>query len=622
MRFRSLQTRFLLAGGFLVLITVAGGAWSVVTLARLSTEVGETFRQSQETIDLTASLADMLEREDDALLLALSGKIRNARSGVAQQRQDFDESYARLVARLSNTEELDAARALREHADSYRVVGDALLRQAAQPAAREIYHNQVNPALRRAVADCARIRELNFQEMQQVGVEARNAARRATGIVAGIALIALGLSTLTMVRLAQVILRPIRELMHSVEAIRRDDFKHRVRVESEDELGQLAVGFNRMAESLGDYRESSLGELLLAKATSEATLAALPDAVIVVDPDCQIVSKNPLALSVLKAIDGDRAERLQDLPLPAAVLREVNETLREGHARGHRPDLSQALSVSLDGRESKMLITVVPIPDFLPRRAGAAIVLADVTEFARLDELRGEVVAIASHELKTPLTSLQMNLLLLREKADNLTARQKEILTVAIRGGEELGATIEELLDLTRIESGQLRLAQERVDVAAVVEQTTRDLGPRYDDATVKLRVIKEVANAIVRGDPARLRLVFVNLLTNALKYTPAGGEVVVRLASMQNAVAGGRPRLQITVTDTGPGVPPELRERIFEKFFRVEDERVDGLKGVRGTGIGLYLCREIIEAHGGTILCTTGKDGHGTQIAIGLDLE
>ena len=126
------------------------------------------------------------------------------------------------------------------------------------------------------------------------------------GIVAGIALIALGLSTLVMVRLAQGILRPIRELMRSVEAIRRDDFKSRVSVDSEDELGQLAQGFNRMAETLGEYRESSLGELLLAKSTLEATMAALPDAVIVVDPDGQIVSKNPLAASVLNAIGGRR----------------------------------------------------------------------------------------------------------------------------------------------------------------------------------------------------------------------------------------------------------------------------------------------------------------------------
>src|SRR6266849_6282374 len=108
MRFRSLQTRFLLAGSLLVLTTVAGGAWSVAMYARLSAVVGETLRESQETIDLTARLADALEHEDDALLLALTGKVRNARSEVAQQRQDFDDSYDRLLRRLRDPEEQNA----------------------------------------------------------------------------------------------------------------------------------------------------------------------------------------------------------------------------------------------------------------------------------------------------------------------------------------------------------------------------------------------------------------------------------------------------------------------------------------------------------------------------------
>jgi two-component system, NtrC family, sensor histidine kinase KinB len=751
MKFRSLQTRFLVAGCLLVIATVAGGVWSVFMLARLSTVVGDTLRESQETIDLTASLSDTLEREDDALLLALSGKVRNARSEVAQQRQDFDKSYgrllillteaderqagqalrehvdayrlagdallasagklstareyqeiidlsaklgnalereddalllaltgkvqdarsevsqqrqdfdqayARLLSRLSDLKQKEAAQALREHANAYRAAGDALLAGAEKPSTRELYHQQVNPALRnavgdcarirelnfqsmqqvgvanefyhqqvnpalrRAVGDCARIRELNFQSMQQVGVEARNETKRSMAIVGGIALVALGLTTLVMVRLAQGILRPVYELTRSVEAIRRDDFKCRVGVDSEDELGQLAQGFNRMAETLGDYRESSLGELLLAKATLEATLAALPDAVIVVDPDEQIVSKNPLAVQVLQAMGGKEAARVEDLPLSSTVLREVKETLRQGRASGVRPDLGQALSVSLNGRPRKMLVTVVPIPEYLPRRAGAAIVLADVTEFARLDELRGEVVAVASHELKTPLTSLQMNLLMLQEKADNLTARQREILTAAVAGGEELAATIDELLDLTRIEAGQLQLAKQRVDLDALVEQVSRTFRPRYQDAEVALRVVREAPTAIVQGDPARLRIVLVNLLTNALKYTPRGGEVTLRLASRQNAGAGSKSRLQITVTDTGPGIPPELREHVFEKFYRVEDHRPDGPKGVRGTGIGLYLCREIIEAHGGSITCETGENERGTRIALTLELE
>ncbi|HEV3117289.1 MAG TPA: HAMP domain-containing protein, partial [Gemmataceae bacterium] len=503
-----------MAGSLLVLITVAGGAWSVVMFARLSTVVGETLRETQRTIDLTARLADALEREDDALLLVLTGKLRNARSELAQQRQDFDEAYARLLPRLSDPEEQEAGRALRAHADAYHAAGDKLLTSAGKPGtlresqetidltarladtlereddalllalsgkpkgaqaevarqrrdfdeayarllpglsdaeeqaaakalhthvdgyrrsgdvllkdatqanarelyhaqvnpalrkavadcgrireltfrgiqnvgrARDFYHEEVNPALRKAVADCARIRELNFNTMQQIGVDASIETRRSTLIVAGIALVALGLSTLVMVLLAQRIVRPVRELTRSVDAIRRDDFKTRVHVDTNDELGELAQGFNRMAETLGEYRESSLGELLLAKSTLEATMAALPDAVIVVDPDGLIVAKNPLAEKILKAIGDRKTERFEDLPLATGILKDVRETLRTGHAGAVRPDLNQALPVTVDGRPLKMLASVVPIPQYLPRRAGAAIVLADVTDFARLD---------------------------------------------------------------------------------------------------------------------------------------------------------------------------------------------------------------------------------------------
>jgi NtrC-family two-component system sensor histidine kinase KinB len=751
MQFRSLQSRFLVAGCLLVLITVAGGVWSVFLFARMSAAVGETLQESQETIDLTTSLSDTLEREDDALLLALSGKMRNARSEVVQQRQDFDNSYRRLTTLLTESDERNAGKALREHVDEYRAAGDALLAKAAKlptlresqeiielsakvgnalereddallpaltgkvkdartevaeqrkefdstydrlltrlsapeqqqaglvlresadayrtavdnllagaekPGARdlyykrvnpalrnavadcarirelnfqamqqvgianEFYHQQVNPALRKAVADCAGIRELNFRSMQQVGVEARNETKRSMVLVGGIALVALGLTTLVMVRLAQGIIRPVHELTHSVDAIRRDDFKARVTVDSEDELGQLGQGFNRMAETLGDYRESSLGELLLAKSTLEATLAALPDAVIVVDPDGLIVSKNPLAVQILKAAGGKETDHFEKLPLPTAVLSDVRAVLHDGRARGGKPDLSRALSVNLDSRPLKMLVTVVPIREFLPRRAGAAIVLADVTDFARLDELRSEVVAVASHELKTPLTALQMNLLLLREKPDNLTERQQEILAAAVRGGEELGAVIDELLDLTRIEAGQLKLAQQRVDVGGVIEHSVRTMRSRFESAEVALRVVNDAPNASVRGDAARLGIVFINLLTNALKYTPRRGEVTIRSASMQNAGVAGGSKLRITVTDTGPGIPPDLRERVFEKFYRVEDDLPDGPKGVRGTGIGLYLCREIIEAHGGTISCEPGDGGLGTRIAITLNQQ
>jgi NtrC-family two-component system sensor histidine kinase KinB len=620
MKRQSLRKRFLLAGAFLIAAALGCGAWSVFTFARLSATAGQTLANSQQRIDLIASLASILEREDDALLLCLAGEPKRALDELAHERRHFEETFADLQTLLDTPEEHQAADDLRRHADTYRNRSDALLAETGRTNGREAYHERVNPALREAVGDCGRLRELSFRTMQQAALQARNQAAHASGIVALLTLTGLACSILVAIRLARAILGPVRELTRGVEAIRQDDFAHRVRVDTADELGQLAEGFNRMAQTLSDYRQSSLGELLLAKRTLESTLAALPDAVIVVDPAGQIASRNALANQVLKALGAEEATRLESLPFPAGVMRAVEEFLR-----GNRPplqtDFRPTLEVSLDGRPLRMLVMVSPIPEYQPRRLGAVIVLADVTDFARLDELRGELIAVASHELKTPLTSLRMNLLLLQERASNLSARQQEILTAAVEGGEQLANTIDELLDLTRIEAGQLRLQHQHVDLNTVVEQVARTLRPRFDDANVALRIRHHAPQAGVHGDAARLRIVFLNLLDNALKYSPPGREVVLQLVSDARAAADGQPCVSITVTDSGPGIPAEFRERVFEKFFRVEHHTAERSTGVRGVGIGLYLCRQIIEAHGGVIRCEAGDTGGGTRIIIQLEL-
>jgi NtrC-family two-component system sensor histidine kinase KinB len=291
----------------------------------------------------------------------------------------------------------------------------------------------------------------------------------------------------------------------------------------------------------------------------------------------------------------------------------VQDTLRGGQPAA-RGDLSQALTVMLGRRTVRLLLTVAPVPNFDGNRCGAIIVLADVTDLARLDELRSELVAVASHELRTPLTTLQMNLLLLEEGAASLDNRQRDLLRAAALGAEELAGTIEELLDMTRIEAGQLRLSRSRFALRDVVEQTVRGLRPRFDDAEIGLGVIDDAAGAVILGDASRLRIVFVNLLSNALKYTPSGGEVTVRLAP--GPTEADIVTLKVAVTDTGPGIPAEFRERVFERFFRVEHEQPAAGEGIRGAGIGLFLCRQIVEAHGGRIWCEPGEHG-GTTIAF-----
>jgi len=624
MRFRRLQTRFILAGSLLAFISVGIGFWSAWTFARLGRVVDQTLRDSQTMIDLAAALADSLEREDDALLLALSGGTTTAADSLLEERRRGDGSLGRLRSRLIDfgDDGHTTLSDLRSAMDDYRAAGSALVQDAGRPEALERYHERVNPLLRRAVHACGAIREREFAAMRLAGVRARDQAHSATRIVIGASLAALSLASIVAAWLARSVVRPVGILSSSVEALRLGDFEHRVAMASEDELGRLAAGFNRMAETLSEYRRSSLGELLAAKTTLESTLDALPDAVFVIAPDGSFAALNPPARAILGAKRLADARRVGDLPLAPEHRQAVEAALSGRVVLPSRADFAHVIQARLDGQPRKFLLTAVPIPEFSPQRTGAVVVLDDVTEFALLDELRSELVAVASHELKTPLTTVRMNIMLLGETSESLTQRQRAMLSVAMQGCEELGSTIDELLDVTRIEAGQLRLDLGTVDLNDIVDSALRVLRTRFDDAEVRLEVRGAPRPTTVFGDALRLRTVLTNLLSNALKYSPRGATVVVKVVSRQSAGDGHSDTPYIAVTDAGPGIPEAFRERVFEKFFRVEHHLDGAPKGIRGTGIGLYLCREIIRAHGGSIWCEPAEGGRGTTFAISLPAD
>jgi two-component system, NtrC family, sensor histidine kinase KinB len=264
---------------------------------------------------------------------------------------------------------------------------------------------------------------------------------------------------------------------------------------------------------------------------------------------------------------------------------------------------------------------VIPVPHFVEQGHGAVLMLYDVTAFAQLDELRMELIAVASHELKTPLTPLRMNLLMLREEWSGLDARPRLLLDSALSAVDELRKTIDELLDLTRVDAGQLRLSTERLDLCRLADEAVQQFASRFEEFGVRLEIHKDVRSAFCQGDAARLLLVLNNVLANALKYSPTGG-VVRMTVSRQNAGSGDGAVLHLAVTDAGPGIPAEFREHVFEKFFRVEHHRRVDAKDRKGTGIGLYLCQHSITAHGGHIWCDAGEHGVGTRIAVILPGE
>lgn len=611
-----LRARFLLACGLLVLTTVTASLWTLRTLSQLGGVVGTAVRDTDEATAATAALASALEREDDALLLALA-----ADSGAGQAldaaRRAVDERLARLATVLGDPSEQALATRLRSAIAAYRAAASRLAETSRSADALLRYHREANPLLRAAVAFTAQIRDQHFEQVQQVAKLARDEALRARRIVFAITGIALVISVLVALHLARVVIAPLRQLMREATAIRGGDFEARIPVRSRDELGQVSQAFNEMAADLAELRRSNVGEVLRAKAALEATIEALPDAVVLVDPDGRVQSLNGSARRLVagggspETIDALGLEGLSDAAVAAAVA-----------AAGAEPLLTElrgALRATVDGSPRRLLPRVIPLPGFAGGRSGALVLLSDVTDLVRLDEMRAELIAVASHELRTPLTTLRMTLLMLQESAAALTPRQRELVGASLGGIDQLSEIVDEFLDLTRIEAGALRLSREALDAAALVDACVRRAAPRAREAGLDVRLSLDARLPAITADRTRLRVVVDNMLSNALKYTPAGGQVDVEIGAVRDDDRRPPSRVWIAVADSGPGVPPEFRRRVFEKFFRVEHHQPASQAGTRGTGVGLYLCHQIVALHGGTIRCEANPRGRGARFVVEL---
>lgn len=607
-----LRARFMVVSAAFVLTTAAAAVWTLFVLSRLATATSTMARDSEDTTGATSALTSAIEREDDAVLVVLGGPGSD-RAPLGRARAHTDAAQRRLRGLLANPEERRLADDIDVALAAYRSAGDDMIAQGA-PGPLDGYHRQVNPELRVVVGAVGRVRDRHFAEARAAAALARTEVAKTRRVVAAIAAVSLLFALAVALRMSQLVVAPLRELAGGARRIQEGHFETRIDVPPGDEVAQVAAAFNEMASRLEEFRRSNITEVLKAKSALDAMMSALPDALLLVDASGVVVSSNPAAETLFQRAGRSTprtVDELVDFGLPRARILDALAGVTSGEAVG----LSGAITVRLGDQLRQLSSRMVPAARREEERAGIIVVLSDVTELARLDEMRAELIAVASHELRTPVTTLRMSLLMLREEGGSFRPRAKELIETAIGGVEQLGETVDELLDVTRIEAGRLKLQLDLVDLAELVREATERARPHAEELGVTMTV-EARATRSARADRGRLRIVLDNLLSNALKYTPTGGRVAVALSATASAE-----RVELEVTDTGPGIPEEFRQRVFEKFFRVEHHHLAREESPRGTGIGLYLCKEIVEMHGGAIECTAGPNGAGTRVALWLPL-
>ncbi|HWA10385.1 MAG TPA: ATP-binding protein [Opitutaceae bacterium] len=397
-------------------------------------------------------------------------------------------------------------------------------------------------------------------------------------------------------RLASSLLEPIKALTDSAMALGQGELEREVPVTSRDEIGQLAKAFNTMAGHLRAYREATLAKVLRTQRTMEATLTSAPDPVFVISRDGTHTVRNPAAEQLVQAYGFDQG-------FPSALAEPLARVMATGDH--YLPtDYGRAVPLRVAREDRHYLPRILAIGDKLTEFKGAAIILQDVTKFRLLDDAKTNLVGTVSHELKTPLTSLRMAIyLLLEQNVGALAPKQRELLETARDDADRLLRILDNLLDLTRLEGGASALDRRRVKIDGLLDQIFHEGCAFIDPAgqTLALDIEPGLGAETLNVDEQRIRHVFINLLSNASRYSPAGGTITL------SASSGPLGFVRFSVKDSGTGIAAEDIPHVFDRFYRAPDQEKSG------AGLGLTIAREIVVAHGGSITCTS-EPGRGTE--------
>lgn len=600
-----MRTKLVLAQLPLVIalgITIVIGSVGTVDLGRRSQTI---LRDNYRSVLAAERMKEAAERVDSGLVFASLGRSAQGLGQITEHEARFEAELVAQEANITEVGEREATVQLRTAWTAYRASVDDLVH------AVDLHDRYFEIALPRflAVKHAADIvLTLNQDAMTTKSDRAGDLASRSTTWLITISLLGLVIGTAASGIITTRVLRPLSVLGQTARRLGEGDLVVRARVDSGDEIGEVARELNTMAERLQKYRDSSLGDLLEAQLAAQATIDSLPDPVLVVALDGALRHANNAAEIVLKT----RAEEgINGMATAEPVVRAVVEKLRLHVAGGHGSyvpkGLDETVRVAASEGDRLLLPRAAPMYAEEGNCVGVTIVFQDVTRLHRFEELRNDLVATVAHEFRTPLTSLRMAVHMLAEEVVGpLTAKQAELVVAAREECDRLQSIVDELLDLSRIEADRFELRKSSQDPEELVADALEAQHAAAAAKHVTLRSVLLPDMPAVEVDRERIGLVFANIISNAIRYGPATSTVTVSA----NVIGA---HMKFEISDEGPGVPAEFRDAIFDKYIRAPGAAAGG------AGLGLFIARENVRAHGGEIGIASDRPGTTIWFTVGV---
>jgi len=403
------------------------------------------------------------------------------------------------------------------------------------------------------------------------------------------------------------IARPIQQLNAGIREIARQNYSQRLEVRTQDEFGEVAESFNAMAEKLAEYENLNIAKLFSEKRRIETIIGQMNEPIIGLD------RKNIILFANRKALELFGMEEEEILGRSVAAVARENQNLLEvvkellDEQEPGMTGTSPSFSLTHQGKTYYFEKDILRVSENGHSSGdGFVIILKNITEFKEQDLAKTNFMATLSHELKTPISAIDMSLGLMQdERIGQLNEEQKELAQTIRHNSRRLLKMVNEILDLSKIETGIMELTLGNIRADELVSKALENTRIFLDEKTIQVDLDVDGSLPDLRLDIQKTTAVLTNFLTNAIRYSPENGHIRIGVRRNRNFV-------EFSVADQGPGIPEEEQEKIFQRYSRSKNDRT------KGTGLGLAISKEYVEKQGGSIWV---KSTPGEGSTFGFDL-
>lgn len=602
---RSLRRKIFVGYVILVAVIAAVGVWAIYNVLELNKVLVDITKENYISVLAAENMIAAIERQDSGQLFMLTGEGERGRAICEAGRKEFAYWFEREANNITLPGEDELVTQVRDASERYDhlfTVLQSLMDAGQAAAARRLYFEEIQPVFGNIRGNLQSILRINDAEFMAGNARSGAKARQAALSVAAVAGSAVVFGVLFALALSKAVVKPTVRLTDAIRRIREGNLNETVAITSQDELGTLASEFNNMLSRLRDYENALHGRLAVEQQKALAIVRSMKDGVLLLDGNRRIVMLNPAASAIL-GIDGERAvgEPVSGTALRSAIGRRIEKVVGSGGEAAKD-------TVASKRGDAEAFYEIETVPFCIDaQEMGWVVILKDVTYFKLLEQKKAAFLASVAHELRTPLTSISMGVGILNEGGAK-NAADGELLAIIQEETDRLRSLVDDLLELSRLDSGPRQLNLQPVSIAELLERAVAPFRLRAEANQVSL--LTEVAENLpaVEWDADKIQSVVANLIDNALRYTEAGGTITV----------GARQRgssIRLSVADSGPGIPADLQDRIFDSFYQIKG------KPAGKAGLGLAICKAIVKRHGGKIWADS-VEGRGATFRVELPIK